>query len=75
MYKKNAFILTTIVTIGIGLNPSVSKAMPVLLSDVPAYDWYHGCGPTAAGSVNRLLGFERLFKPFQRVRMGSGQID
>lgn len=24
---------------------------PVTLPDVPAYDWYHGCGPTAAGSV------------------------
>jgi len=22
-----------------------------LLADVPAYSWYHGCGPTAAGSI------------------------
>ena len=64
MYKKNAFILTAIAIIGIGLNPSVSKATPVLLSDVPAYDWYHGCGPTAAGSVIGywdLKGYSNLF--------------
>ncbi len=24
---------------------------PVVIQDVPAYNWYHGCGPTAAGSV------------------------
>ncbi|MBN2024275.1 MAG: PEP-CTERM sorting domain-containing protein [Pirellulales bacterium] len=28
-----------------------ASGAPVLLSDVPAYDWYHGCSPTAAGSV------------------------
>lgn len=27
---------------------------PVLIQDVPAYDWYHGCAPTAAGMI---IGF------------------
>jgi hypothetical protein len=26
-------------------------ASPLTISDVPAYNWYHGCGPTAVGSV------------------------
>ena len=29
----------------------LAGAAPALLSDVPAYNWYHGCGPTAAASV------------------------
>lgn len=32
-------------------------AAPVTLSNVPAYDWYHGCGPTAAAS---LMGYYDL---------------
>lgn len=37
---------------------------PVTLSDVPAYYWYHGCSPTAAGSVIGywdLHGYDNLF--------------
>jgi hypothetical protein len=29
----------------------VCLAQPVVLEGVPAYDWYHGCGPTATASV------------------------
>lgn len=37
---------------------------PVMLSNVPAYNWYHGCGPTAAASVigyYDLRGYDSLF--------------
>ncbi|MBN1507897.1 MAG: hypothetical protein JW955_13685 [Sedimentisphaerales bacterium] len=43
---------------------SVASATPVVLSDVPAYDWYHGCGPTAAASVVGywdVHGYDNLF--------------
>jgi len=41
-----------------------SLATPIYLSDVPAYDWYHGCAPTAAASIIGywdLNGFPNLF--------------
>ena len=37
---------------------------PVLLENVPAYDWYHGCGPTAAASIigyYDMQGYSNLF--------------
>jgi hypothetical protein len=37
---------------------------PVNLSNVPAYNWYHGCGPTAAASIigyYDLHGYDNLF--------------
>lgn len=34
-----------------GLISSIANATPTVLSQVPAYTWYHGCGPTAAASV------------------------
>ena len=40
-------------------------AAPIVLSGVPAYNWYHGCGPTAAASVLGywdLHGFPDLFE-------------
>ncbi len=43
---------------------SITVASPVVLSLVPAYDWYHGCGPTAAASVVGywdLHGYSNLF--------------
>ena len=43
---------------------SVSSGAAVTLSNVPAYNWYHGCGPTAAGSVigyYEMQGFTGLF--------------
>ncbi len=41
-----------------------APAAPVVLSDVPAYRWYHGCGPTAAAAVLGywdLQGYANLF--------------
>ena len=40
-------------------------ADPILLSDVPAYNWYHGCGPTAVGMIMGywdLHGYPNLFQ-------------
>ena len=42
----------------------IGGGSPVFLSNVPAYNWYHGCGPTAAASVigyYDLHGFDNLF--------------
>nr|WP_319491142.1 C39 family peptidase [uncultured Desulfobacter sp.] len=39
-------------------------ASTVLLENVPAYEWYHGCGPTAAASILGywdLNGYDSLF--------------
>ncbi|WP_353474149.1 hypothetical protein PVT71_19655 [Salipiger sp. H15] len=47
---------------------SVAEDLPsvaVLLEDVPAYDWYHGCSPTAAASIFGywdLQGYSGLFE-------------
>jgi hypothetical protein len=41
-----------------------AQAEPVILSGVPAYNWYHGCCPTAAASVFGywdLHGYPNLF--------------
>ena len=41
-----------------------AHAAPVTLSNVPAYNWYHGCGPTAAASIigyYEMMGFTGLF--------------
>ena len=43
---------------------SISSGAAVTLPGVPAYDWYHGCGPTAAGSIvgyYDLQGYSGLF--------------
>ena len=47
-----------------GIIPSLATGTPVTLSDVPAYNWYHGCGPTTAGSIIGywdLHGYPNLF--------------
>jgi hypothetical protein len=44
---------------------TLAKADAVLLSDMPAYDWYHGCGPTSVGMIMGywdLHGYSNLFK-------------
>jgi hypothetical protein len=44
--------------------PCRVSAVSVMLSGIPAYDWYHGCGPTAAGSVLGywdLHGYDNLY--------------
>ncbi len=46
------------------LSASPALAMPVFIQDIPAYNWYHGCGPTAAASVLAywdLHGYSNLF--------------
>ncbi len=43
---------------------SPALAAPVFIEDIPAYNWYHGCGPTAAASVLGywdLHGYPNLF--------------
>lgn len=40
------------------------QATPIVVPDVPAYNWYHGCGPTAAASILGywdLNGYPNLF--------------
>lgn len=32
-------------------SPPATTANTILISDVPAYKWYHGCGPTAGGMI------------------------
>ncbi|MDJ0619416.1 MAG: C39 family peptidase [Calothrix sp. MO_192.B10] len=47
-------------TTSIGTNSSTAK----FLTSVPAYNWYNGCGPTAAASVLGywdLLGYSNIF--------------
>lgn len=49
---------------GMLLSATHVGASQVLLENVPAYDWYHGCGPTAAASVLGywdLNGYDSLF--------------
>lgn len=41
-----------------------ANATSVVLSEMPAYNWYHGCGPTAAASIfgyYDLNGYDFLF--------------
>ena len=62
--KRNSVLVLLVVTVLLGLNLSIANAAPTVLSEVPAYDWYHGCGPTAAGSVIGywdLNGYPNLF--------------
>ena len=52
----------TVVALAVGVSPCLGAA--VTLANVPAYNWYHGCGPTAAGSIMGywdLRGYENLF--------------
>jgi len=44
--------------------PAGGSGVYNLLSNVPAYDWYHGCGPTAVASIigyYDVLGYSNLF--------------
>jgi hypothetical protein len=44
--------------------PAAALAAPIVISEVPAYRWYHGCGPTAAAQVLGywdLHGYDNLF--------------
>jgi hypothetical protein len=47
--SKYSWLLSVLLLLG--MIPSVSLGAPLVLSDVPAYNWYHGCTPTAIASV------------------------
>ena len=60
--KKGALFLCGIFVM-FALVPNANATI-VTISDVPAYSWYHGCGPTAAASVigyYDLNGYDSLF--------------
>ena len=62
MFTK--LVCFSLVLVFFGLVPTWALGSPVTISDVPAYNWYHGCGPTAAGSVIGywdLKGYPNLF--------------
>ncbi len=54
-----------VLAVGIMLAVCASvHAAPVTLSSVPHYNWYHGCGPTAAASIvgyYEMMGFTALY--------------
>nr|WP_321400535.1 C39 family peptidase [uncultured Desulfobacter sp.] len=62
MKQKLVFLLLTFTVI---CSPAINaNATSVVLSDIPAYYWYHGCGPTAAASIfgyYDLSGYDSLF--------------
>ncbi len=62
MERHRPLGLCVVLSVAIVGIPAV--ASPVTLDNVPAYNWYHGCGPTAAASVIGywdLMGYENLF--------------
>ncbi|NDY71502.1 hypothetical protein DO021_07725 [Desulfobacter hydrogenophilus] len=61
--KQKLILLFSSFTV-IFLLTSNANATSVVLSDMPAYKWYHGCGPTAAASIfgyYDLNGYDSLF--------------
>ena len=57
-------IYFSLVLVFFAIIPTSALGSPVTLSDVPAYNWYHGCSPTAAASVIGywdLHGYQNLF--------------
>ncbi len=62
--KKNLLNVLLATAAISGLSSLKAEAVPVTISGVPAYDWYHGCGPTAAASVlgyYDMNGYDNLF--------------
>jgi hypothetical protein len=60
---KVGAVRVALVVAGLGI-VGAGHASPVVLEGVPAYDWYHGCGPTAAASILGywdLKGYSNLF--------------
>lgn len=60
--KKSRFIKYAVAPL-FALAASAEAAV-VTIADVPAYNWYHGCGPTAAASIigyYDLHGYDALF--------------
>lgn len=62
--RRRASFLSSFILLWVSFVTS-AFAMPIVLSDVPAYSWYHGCGPTAAASIlgyYDLHGYDKLFR-------------
>jgi len=62
--KRHTIPMLLVVALLLALSSSIAKADLYVLDEVPAYNWYHGCGPTAAGSIIGywdLLGYPNLF--------------
>ncbi len=74
MKKKIVFGLLNFITFLLfAIN---ANATTVTISDMPAYNWYHGCGPTAAASIighYDLNGYDALFTAsgWDNVRLTS----
>lgn len=61
MKKYVLFLCGIILTAVFAVNVNAAK---VTIADIPAYSWYHGCGPTAAASIigyYDLHGYDALF--------------
>ncbi len=72
--------LSLVALAGGGAAEGPAGGSSVVLSQVPAYNWYHGCGPTAAGSVvgyYDLHGFDNLYTAsgWDAVRLTSNVQD
>ena len=60
---KKTYCFLGIITLGFFSFSNV-HATRVLIENIPAYNWYHGCGPTAAASIlgyYDLHGYDNLF--------------
>lgn len=63
--RRAGWLCTCAVFAAVAISPATLRAAPILLSDVPAYNWYHGCGPTAVGMILGywdLHGYRNLFQ-------------
>ncbi|MGC9316881.1 MAG: PEP-CTERM sorting domain-containing protein [Armatimonadota bacterium] len=54
-----------LIVLGLALCAGAAADTPVYLTDVPDYNWYHGCSPTSGGMVfgywDRQTGYENLW--------------
>lgn len=77
-YQVKTVLLMVILVLGVPATPVFGT--PIILSEVPAYEWYHGCGPTAAGSIIGywdLHGYPNLFSAagWDQVRLTANVQD
>jgi len=62
--KRKAIVGLISITMICIFSSTLAHATYTMISEVPAYNWYHGCGPTAAASVLGywdLHGYDNLF--------------
>jgi hypothetical protein len=62
--RNNITITLFLVILALGFSSAPVRANPFILSEVPSYNWYHGCGPTAAADIIGywdLHGYSNLF--------------